>query len=112
MTKMKENDMRKIDWFAIDMNAMEQEWNAYLEASEVLVLLQADFDACQNGECNHERPLRKDGRPHKGRPCPSQWRIYDELCKLSNSLTYEHYSSFWESVGLDYETYVKGSLSA
>lgn len=104
--------MREIDWFAIDMDAMKEKWNAYLDACERVERLDAMQQACADGECEHDRPLRKDGRPHKGRECPQGYGLYNEWNRSSQSLVFDHASSFWESIGLGYETHVKASRKA
>lgn len=96
----------KINWFSIDMDAFQNEYDEYLAAVEAHSAAVAQREACENGTCKHERRLKKDGSPNKGSRCPQEHASSNEEISTGNALFYVHHKGFWESIGLGVEANV------
>lgn len=94
------NNNNKIDWFSIDMDAMQAEYDAYLAAEQELQEVISLAALCGKGLCDHDRKRNKDGSADKRSTCPQMWGLYDRECSLGNNLYYTHHKALWEAIGL------------
>lgn len=95
--------MVKIDWFAIDMDAFEEKYNAYLEAAECSFAATRQAYLCHSGQCDHDRRRKKDGTPDKRYPCPQAEYWDDQDNRTSYAVYYEHHAPLFKAIGLEYK---------
>lgn len=90
----------KIDWFKIDLEAFEIAYFDCLCAVEECREFEAQYWACFNGECTHDRKLKKDGTPNKRYRCPFEGMFYNKWCDARNGLNYYHHYDLFKAIGL------------